>query len=244
MSTNGKTIGQGARLLVDVGPAAVFMISYNIANRVLDEGAIYWSTGLFMAATAIALAYAAISQKRFPPMLVVTFVIVTLFGAMTIYLQDPIFIFIKPTIINLLFAFTILFSFAFGFNVWKALFSSVFEMPERIWTILAIRWALFFIFLAAVNEVLWRHITDSVVVDSARMFDWLELSEAFWVNFRLLGTYPIFAVFVALNIPITLKWARAPGEGDDEEGGDASATGEEIPQGETAGSEPDATPAR
>lgn len=212
MSSNAKTIGQGARLLVDVGPAAVFMISYNIANRVLDEGAIYWSTGLFMAATAIALAYAAISQKRFPPMLVVTFVIVTLFGAMTIYLQDPIFIFIKPTIINLLFAFTILISFAFGFNVWKALFSSVFEMPERIWTILAIRWALFFIFLAAVNEVLWRHITDSVVVDSARMFDWLNLTEAFWVNFRLLGTYPIFAVFVALNIPITLKWARAPGE--------------------------------
>ncbi|WP_429912942.1 inner membrane-spanning protein YciB [Glycocaulis sp.] len=226
MSTNGKTIGQGARLLVDVGPAAVFMISYNIANRVLDEGAIYWSTGLFMAATAIALAYAAISQKRFPPMLVVTFVIVTLFGAMTIYLQDPIFIFIKPTIINLLFAFTILFSFAFGFNVWKALFSSVFEMPERIWTILAIRWALFFIFLAAVNEVLWRHITDSVVVDSARMFDWLELSEAFWVNFRLLGTYPIFAVFVALNIPITLKWARAPGEGEDE--GDADEASGEV----------------
>ncbi|GGG95721.1 MAG TPA: intracellular septation protein A [Oceanicaulis sp.] len=237
MSTNGKTIGQGARLLVDVGPAAVFMISYNIANRVLDEGAIYWSTGLFMAATAIALAYAAISQKRFPPMLVVTFVIVTLFGAMTIYLQDPIFIFIKPTIINLLFAFTILFSFAFGFNVWKALFSSVFEMPERIWTILAIRWALFFIFLAAVNEVLWRHITDSVVVDSARMFDWLNLTEAFWVNFRLLGTYPIFAVFVALNIPITLKWARAPGEGDDEDQGEGGE-GEPAADAGTAAGEP------
>jgi intracellular septation protein len=239
MSENAKTLSQGSRLLVDVGPAAVFMISYNIANRVLDEGAIYWSTGLFMAATAIALAYAAISQKRFPPMLIVTFVIVTLFGAMTIYLQDPIFIFIKPTIINLLFAFTILISFAFGFNVWKALFSSVFEMPERIWTILAIRWALFFIFLAAVNEVLWRHITDSVVVDSARMFDWLNLTEAFWVNFRLLGTYPIFAVFIALNIPITLKWARAPGEGDDD--GDAS-DGESVE--ENAADEPDAAPAR
>lgn len=226
MSENGKTIGQGAKLLVDVGPAAVFMISYNIANRVLDEGAIYWSTGLFMAATAIAVAYAYLSQKRFPPMLIVTFVIVTLFGAMTIYLQDPIFIFIKPTIINLLFAFTILFSFAFGYNVWKALFSSVFEMPERIWTILAIRWALFFMLLAAINEVLWRHITDSVVVDSARMFDWLNLTEAFWVNFRLLGTYPIFAVFIALNIPITLKYARAPGEGDDadEGGGGDTAT--------------------
>ena len=247
MSENAKTLGQGSRLLVDVGPAAVFMISYNIANRVLDEGAIYWSTGLFMAATAIALAYAAISQKRFPPMLVVTFVIVTGFGAMTIYLQDPIFIFIKPTIINLLFAFMILFSFAFGFNVWKALFSSVFEMPERIWTILAIRWALFFIFLAAVNEVLWRHITDSVVVDSARMFDWLNLTAAFWVNFRLLGTYPIFAVFIALNIPITLKWARAPGEsGSAGDGERASEGGEldETPVSEDPAGPSDIEPAR
>jgi intracellular septation protein len=247
MSENSKTLGQGSKLLVDVGPAAVFMISYNIANRVLDEGAIYWATGIFMAATAIAMAYAVITQKRFPPMLLVTFVIVTLFGAMTIYLQDPIFIFIKPTIINLLFAFTILFSIAFGFNVWKALFSSVFEMPERIWTILAIRWALFFIFLAAVNEVLWRHITDSVVVDSARMFDWLNLTEAFWVNFRLLGTYPIFAVFIALNIPITLKWARAPGEGDDESGDhDVSDGGDSVDAADAADTavEPDGQPTR
>ncbi|MCC5980994.1 MAG: septation protein IspZ [Oceanicaulis sp.] len=234
MSENAKTIGQGSKLLVDVGPAAVFMISYNIANRVLEDGAIYWSTGIFMAATAIAVLYAVTTQKRFPPMLAVTFVIVTLFGAMTIYLQDPIFVYIKPTIINLIFAFAILFSFAFGFNVWKALFSSVFEMPERIWTILAIRWALFFIFLAALNEVLWRHITDSVVVDTARMFDWLELTESFWVNFRFWGTYPIFAVFVALNIPITLKWAKTPGEDDDD--GDAGAV--EADTAEDAEAEP------
>lgn len=234
MTQNTRTIGQGAKLLVDVGPAAVFMISYNLANWLLEDGAIYWSTGIFMAATAIAVLYAVTTQKRFPPMLAVTFVIVTLFGAMTIYLQDPIFIFIKPTIINLLFAFAILFSFAFGFNVWKALFSTVFEMPERIWTILAIRWALFFMLLAAINEVLWRHITDSVVVDSARMFDWLELSEAFWVNFRLLGTYPLFGVFVALNIPITLKWARTPGEGDD------AGDGDEAEASIEAGSSPDA----
>ncbi len=223
MSENAKTIGQGSKLLVDVGPAAVFMISYNVANRVLEDGAIYWSTGIFMAATAIAVLYAVTTQKRFPPMLAVTFVIVTLFGAMTIYLQDPIFVYIKPTIINLIFAFAILFSFAFGFNVWKALFSSVFEMPERIWTILAIRWALFFIFLAALNEVLWRHITDSVVVDTARMFDWLILTESFWVNFRFWGTYPIFFLFVALNIPITLKWAKTPGEDDDGDDGAAQA---------------------
>jgi len=125
--SNSKTLGQGSKLLVDIGPAAVFMISYNVAGRIVEDGAIYWATGLFMAATAIALVYALITQKRFPPMLVVTFVIVTGFGAMTLYLQDPVFVFIKPTIINLIFSLSIMFSIAFGFNVWQALFGSIYS---------------------------------------------------------------------------------------------------------------------
>ncbi|MCC5995807.1 MAG: septation protein IspZ [Oceanicaulis sp.] len=212
--SNGKTIGQGSKLLVDIGPAAVFMISYNVARQMVGEQAIYWATGLFMAATALALVWALITQKRFPPMLVVTFVIVTAFGAMTIYLQDPIFVFIKPTIINLIFSLSILVSFAFGFNVWKALFGSIFSMPERAWTILAIRWALFFAFLALLNEGLWRHITDSAAdpafMAAARWFEGFEITESFWVNFRFWGTYPIFFIFVLLNLPITLKYAGEP----------------------------------
>lgn len=216
----GKTVGQGSKLLVDVGPAAVFMISYNVARGQIGDQAIYWATGLFMAATALALVFALITQKRFPPMLVVTFVIVTAFGALTIYLQDPVFIYIKPTIINLLFCFSILFSFAFGFNVWRALFGSIFEMPERAWTILAIRWALFFAFLALMNEALWRHITDANDVDpafmqAARIFEGFEITESFWVNFRFWATYPLFFIFVLLNVPITLKYAREPGSGDE-----------------------------
>jgi intracellular septation protein len=221
-----NTVGQGSKLLVDVGPAAIFMITYNIAGRVMEDGAIYWATGVFMAATAIALVYALITQKRFPPMLVVTFVIVTVFGAITIWLQDPIFAYIKPTIINLVFSYAILVSFAFGFNVWKALFGSIFEMPERAWTILAIRWAIFFQFLALLNEVLWRHITDSVVTESARWFEWLSITEAFWANFRFWGTYPIFFLFVLANLPITMKYATTPGEKDVEKGAEETAAAE------------------
>jgi intracellular septation protein len=212
--SNGKTLGQGSKLLVDIGPAAVFMISYNVARRVVEDGAIYWATGLFMAATAIALVYALITQKRFPPMLVVTFVIVTAFGAMTLYLQDPVFVFIKPTIINLIFSLSILFCIAFGFNVWKALFGSIFSMPERAWNILAIRWALFFAFLALLNELLWRHIVgsdaDPAFMEAARWIEGFEITEGFWVNFRFWGTYPIFFIFVLLNLPITMKYAGEP----------------------------------
>ena len=221
-----NTIGQGSKLLVDIGPAAVFMITYNIAGRVMEDGAIYWATGVFMAATAIALVYALITQKRFPPMLVVTFVIVTFFGAITIWLQDPIFAYIKPTIINLVFSYAILVSFAFGFNAWKALFGSIFEMPERAWTILAIRWAIFFQFLALLNEFLWRHITDSVVTESARWFEWFSITETFWVNFRFWGTYPIFFLFVLANLPITMKYATTPGEKNAEEGSEKPAAAE------------------
>jgi intracellular septation protein len=214
MSNTSKTLGQGSKLLVDIGPAAVFMLAYNLGRGIAGDAAIYWATGLFMAATALALAWAFFAQKRFPPMLVVTFVIVTGFGGMTIYLQDPIFVYIKPTIINLLFSFTILGCFAFGFNVWKALFGSIYQMPEHAWVMLGIRWALFFALLAFINEVLWRHITDSVVTENMRWFAGLEFTESFWVNFRFFGVYPLFFLFVLANIPITLKYASAPGKGD------------------------------
>ena len=210
---SAATLGQGSKLLVDVGPAAVFMLTYNIA-KVFGDGAIYWATGVFMAATALAVIWAFFVQKRTPPMLIVTFIIVTGFGAMTIYLQEPIFAYIKPTIINVLFATVILGCFAFGFNVWKALFGSIFAMPERAWYILGIRWALFFLILAGTNELLWRHISGGTVPESMVWFEGFSISETVWANFRFFGVYAMFAVFVALNIPITMKYARDPETGE------------------------------
>lgn len=204
MSQVKKTAGQGAQLLTDVGPVIAFILVYNIGRNFTGDQAIYWATGVFMAGVAMALGYAGVVQKRFPPMLVVSAVIVISFGGMTIYLQDPIFVYIKPTIINLLYSFAILGSFAFGFNVWKALFGSVFTLPERIWWILAVRWALFFQILALINEFLWRHINDSVVVESARWFPQLAWSESLWANGKL-GIMALTFVFALANIPIALR---------------------------------------
>ncbi len=204
MSQVKKTAGQGAQLLTDVGPVIAFILVYNIGRNFAGDQAIYWATGVFMAGVAMALGYAGVVQKRFPPMLVVSAVIVMSFGGMTIYLQDPIFVYIKPTIINLLYSFAILGSFAFGFNVWKALFGSVFTLPERIWWILAVRWALFFQILALINEFLWRHINDSVVAESARWFPQLAWSESLWANGKL-GIMALTFVFALANIPIALR---------------------------------------
>jgi intracellular septation protein len=204
MSQVKKTAGQGAQLLTDVGPVIAFILVYNVGRRVVEDGAIYWATGVFMVAVALALGYAAIVQKRFPPMLVVSAVIVLSFGGLTIYLQDPIFVYVKPTIINLLYSFAILGSFAFGFNVWKSLFGSIFTLPDRVWWILAVRWALFFQILALINEFLWRHINDSVVAESARWFPQLAWSESLWANGKL-GIMALTFIFALANIPIALK---------------------------------------
>ncbi|MBU6373064.1 MAG: septation protein A [Alphaproteobacteria bacterium] len=186
------------QLAVDLGPALVFMVSYNLARRSDPANAIFWSTGLFMAATAIALGWAFLVQKRAPPMLLVTAVIVLVFGGLTLYLHDATFAYIKPTIINLLFASAIFGGLLVKRNVWKLLFQSAFELPERIWTILAVRWGLFYVFLAGLNEFIWRTQT-----------------EAFWANFKVVGVIPITFLFLLANLPITLKYMGKTDESAD-----------------------------
>lgn len=204
MAQTQKTSEQSSRLLIDAGPIGVWIIVYNVARRIVEGDAIYWGTGAYMIAALIALAMSIRIERRIPPMLVFTTVIVLGFGAMGIWLQDPVFIYIKPTIINLFLSYMILVSLAFGFNIWKIFFSHIFALTERAWTLLAIRWAIWFQVLAGLNEVMWRHITDSVVPESARWFAGLELSEAFWSNAKL-GVMVLSILFAASQMPLILK---------------------------------------
>ncbi|MEM6627748.1 MAG: septation protein A [Pseudomonadota bacterium] len=206
----GETLGQGAKLLVDIGPVAAFMIVYNVWNSVqkpdkaafdvtsqayalavaeASRSAIFVATGVFMVATLIAIAYSWIKEKRISPMLMVTGVIVAVFGGATLYFQNALFIKLKPTIINGLYAAVILGGLAVGYNVWRMLFQSAFVLPSKIWDTLAFRWGLWFVFLAILNEVVWRN-----------------FSEAFWANFKLLGVLPLTLIFTFANLPITQKY--------------------------------------
>jgi intracellular septation protein len=151
-----------------------------------------------MAATVVALGWALTVQKRAPPMLLVSATIVLVFGGLTLYLHDATFAYIKPTIINLLFAAAIFGGLLFKRNVWKILFQTAFDLPDRIWTILAVRWGLFYIFLAGLNEAIWRTQT-----------------EAFWANFKVVGVIPITFAFMLANLPITLKHLRKTDEAID-----------------------------
>lgn len=213
-SENKKSIPKGAgNIWTDIGPVLVFVIVFNVMQNFTDETgpfskqtAIFWATGVFMASVAIAIGWTLFKGRRLPPMLVITGIVVMTFGGLTIWLQDETFAFIKPTIINSLFALTILGSLAIGRNIWKTAFEHAFQLPDRAWKVFALRWAAFYIVLAVINELIWRN-----------------TSKEFWVNSKIFLSIPLAIVFMVANLPFLMKHSIEPteGSGDGKAGGTA-----------------------
>ncbi|MBY0564623.1 MAG: septation protein IspZ [Hyphomonadaceae bacterium] len=180
-------------ILTDLGPILVFIVAFNVLQRIeaTKDNAIFIATGLFMAATVAAIAYYKLNKGSVPPVLIITGVLVLAFGGLTILLRDQTFIQLKPTIVNLFYVAAILGSMAFRQNIWKLLFGHAFDLPDRIWNILALRWCGFFVFMALLNEYI-RH----------------NFSFEFWLNTRPLVIFPLFFLFAALNTPLVMKHNR------------------------------------
>lgn len=191
-----KPIPKGAgNIWTDIGPVLAFVIVFNVMQNFADETgpfsketAIFWATGVFMASVAAAIGWTLFKGRKLPPMLVITGIVVMTFGGLTIWLQDETFAFIKPTIINTLFAVTILGSLAIGRNIWKTAFEHAFQLPDHAWKIFALRWAAFYIVLAIINEVIWRN-----------------FPKEFWVNSKLFLSIPLAFVFMLANLPFLMK---------------------------------------
>jgi intracellular septation protein len=179
-----------SQLLVDLGPVAIFVVVYNVLNKTRPDDAIYIATGVFIAATLAAIAWCKWKRGKIPPVLIVTGILVTVFGGLTMALHDENFLKLKPTIVYLFYAAAIFGSLLFKQNIWKLLFQHVFVLPDRIWTILAVRWGLLFVALAIANEYI-RHTQ----------------STEFWVNARLMIFFPAILLFALANAPLTLKHA-------------------------------------
>ncbi len=207
-----KSIPKGAgNIWTDIGPVLAFVIVFNVMQNYTDETgpfskqtAIFWATGVFMASVAAAIGWTLFKGRKLPPMLIITGVVVMTFGGLTIWLQDETFAFIKPTIINMLFAVTILGSLAIGRNIWKTAFEHAFKMPDRAWKVFALRWAAFYVLLAIINEVIWRN-----------------FPKEFWVNSKLFLSIPLAVVFMAANLPFLMKHAiEEPEDGTDKKASD------------------------
>jgi intracellular septation protein len=196
VSAPKKSIPKGAgNVWTDIGPVLAFVIIFNVMQNYAPETgsiskqtAIFWATGVFMASVAAAIGWTLFKGRRLPPMLIITGVVVMTFGGLTLWLQDETFAFIKPTIINTLFAVTILGSLAIGRNIWKTAFEHAFSLPDHAWKIFALRWAIFYIVLAVINELIWRN-----------------FSKEFWVNSKLFLSIPLAIAFMLINLPFLMK---------------------------------------
>ena len=170
------------KLLVDIGPLAIFFIFY--ARSDLQSAIMP-----FMIATVIAVIFWYIVEKKIPIMPTAGAVIILVFGGLTLYFNNDVFFKMKPTIINLLFA-SILFAGNFiNKPLLKLLLGETLKLKDEGWNILTKRWISFFIFLAILNEIIWR--TQSTDV---------------WVNFKVFGILPLTFIFTITQISVIKKF--------------------------------------
>ena len=181
------------RMGLEIGPLLVFFLANSQSHRIFgNEPAqnIFYATGIFMVAITLSLAVSYFRFRKIPTMPLVTGVFVLVFGTLTLVLQDDLFIKIKPTLVNLLFSSALLIAAYLGKPLMKVLFDSAFDLTEEGWMILTKRWGFFFLFLAIVNEVLWRN-----------------FSTDFWLQFKIIGIMPMTIIFAMAQMSVLTRYA-------------------------------------
>jgi intracellular septation protein len=192
------------KLVLDLGPLLVFFLANSrpalfapllrpfLSDALLsgEHAGIFTATAIFIPTVLVALGIGYALTRHLPLMPVITAVIVVVFGGLTLILQDETFIKLKPTIIYVLFGAALLIGLAFGKSLLGLVFDSVFRLTDEGWRKLTLRWALFFLALAVLNEFVWRTMSTDT-----------------WVTFKVFGVVPITFVFAALQYPLLQKYA-------------------------------------
>jgi len=173
------------KLAADFGPLLIFFIIY-----FNNENDLKVAIPPFIVATFISLIVIYLLEKRIPMVPLTGGILITLFGGLTLYFDNKIFFYMKPTIINLLFAGILFFGKYFTEKpLLKIFFQTAMKLENEGWKKLNNRWIGFFIFVAILNEIVWR-----------------TQSEAFWVNFKVWGLLPISFIFAASQISLINKY--------------------------------------
>ena len=195
-----KQINPALKIGLETGPIVLFILSYNFGDQLIESfnlgfpftKPIFLATAVIMVSTLIAIAVSWTVTRTLPAMPIVTAVVVSIFGGLTLYLQDDVFIKLKPTIVNTLFGVTLISGMLMGKSFLKMVMGPAFELDQEGWDKLTWRWGFFFLFLAVVNEIIWRN-----------------FSEAFWVSFKFWGMTGLTMAFVASQLPMMMKHSTA-----------------------------------
>ena len=173
------------KFVTDFGPLAIFFFYYYDNDKDLKI-----AIPPFIVATLVALVVVWFLEKKIPMVPLIGGVLITFFGGLTIYFNNPIFIYVKPTIINILFGLALLFGKYFTNEpVLKKIMGKSISLTDIGWELLNRRWMYFFFALALLNECVWR-----------------TQSEEFWVNFKVWGLLPITFIFTGFQISLINKY--------------------------------------
>jgi intracellular septation protein len=201
-----KQLNPFLKLALEMGPLILFFFANSRPALFLpfvapllpeamggEKAGIFVATAVFMVAILTSLAVSYALTRHLPVMAMVTAVVVVVFGGLTLALHDDTFIKMKPTIIYILFGGILLGGLLLNKPLLAVVFDSVFDLTGEGWRKLTLRWAIFFLALAVLNEIVWRTQTTD-----------------FWVSFKVFGVVPLTFIFAALQYPLLQKYAANP----------------------------------
>ena len=175
------------KFITDFGPLLIFFTIYYKSGNNLTV-----AIPPLIIATVIAVVIMFFVERKIPYVPLIGGIVISLFGGLTLYFNNPIFLYMKPTIVNIIFAAILIISkIFFDKNFLKFFLHTAFQLSEIGWNKLNFRWAYFFIFLAILNEIVWRSFAPE--------------EEYIWVNFKVWGILPLTFIFTAFQIPLINK---------------------------------------
>jgi intracellular septation protein len=203
MTPNGSATKNASPLLrmaLDIGPLVVFFGVYLLAPSKLDLARLMTATVAFMIAMGVALFVSWWKTRHISPMLWISAVLVLVLGSLTLYFHNEAFIKMKPTLVYLLFALVLGYGLWSGKPLLELLLGQAYPgLSERGWRLLTINWTIFFVFMAVLNEIVWR-----------------TTSTTFWASYKLWGAIPLTLVFAIANVPMLMRHGLQLGDSADE----------------------------
>ena len=180
-----------AKFLCDYLPLIIFFIAYKVPKSFLINyhlEPLIFATICLILTSIISLIISYILIKKISQIALFSAIILTIFGTLTAIFNDEFFIKIKPTVINLIFASILIFSYLKKQPILAILFENKIQMNQKSWLNLSLRFGLYFIFLAILNEIIWRNFTTD-----------------FWVNFKVFGMMSLTIIFMVCQLPFLVK---------------------------------------